>query len=132
VDANFADKASLLAYEANAMPSGAALPLTLYWRAEAPMAADYVVFIHLLDAAGEVVAQGDAAPQAGRYPTHWWEPGEVISDQHVIPLPADLPPGSYRIRLGLYRPDTGERLPLAGAAGDAVELGPFRLDRTPD
>ena len=132
VNANFADQASLLAYEANSMPAGAALALTLYWRAGAPMAADYVVFIHLLDAAGDVVAQGDAAPQAERYPTHWWESGEVISDQHVIPLPADLPPGSYRIRLGLYRPDTGERLPLAGAAGDAVELGPFRLDRTQD
>ena len=132
VGASFAGKASLLAYEANPAPSDDLLPLTLYWRTEAPLAADYVVFVHLLDAAGNVVAQGDAPPRAGRYPTHWWEPGEVISDQHVIPLPADLPPGNYRIRLGLYRPDTGERLPLAGAEGDAVELGPFRLDRTQD
>ena len=132
VGANFADMASLLAYEANSIPSSDELPLTLYWRAEAPLAADYVVFVHLLDAAGNVVAQGDAPPRAGRYPTHWWEPGEVIADQHVIPLPADLPPGDYRVRTGLYRPDTGERLPLAGAAGDAVELGPFHLGRSQD
>ena len=112
--ANFADKASLLAYEANSTPSSNELPLTLYWRAEAPLAADYVVFMHLMDAAGNVVAQGDAPPRAGRYPTHWWEPGEVIADQHMIPLPADLPPGDYRVRTGLYRPDTGERLLLAG------------------
>ena len=130
--ANFAGKASLLAYAANSMPLGDELPLTLYWRAEAPLAADYVVFMHLLDAAGNIVAQGDAPPRAGRYPTHWWEPGEVIADQHVIPLPADLPPGDYRVRTGLYRPDTGERLPLAGAAGDAVELGPFHLGRSQD
>jgi hypothetical protein len=50
----------------------------------------------------------------------------------VIPLPADLPQGEYRVRAGLYRPDTGERLPLVGAAGDAVELGPFHLGRTQD
>jgi hypothetical protein len=130
--ANFADKASLLAYEANSMASKDELPLTLYWRAEAPLAADYVVFLHLLDAAGNVVAQGDAPPRAGRYPTHWWEPGEVITDRHAIPLPADLPPGEYRVRTGLYRPDTGERLPLAGAAGDAVELGPFHLGGSQD
>ena len=132
VGANFADKTSLLAYQANSTPAKDELPLTLYWRAEAPLAADYVVFVHLLDAAGNVVAQGDAPPRAGRYPTHWWEPGEVIADQHVIPLPANLPPGDYRVRTGLYRPDTGERLPLAGAAGDAVELGPFHLGRSQD
>jgi hypothetical protein len=32
----------------------------------------------------------------------------------------------------MYRPDTGERLPLAGAAGDAVEFGPFRLGQPED
>ena len=85
-----------------------------------------------MDAAGNVVAQGDAPPQAGRYPTHWWEPGEVIADQHAIPLPADLPLGDYRVRTGLYWPDTGERLPLAGAVGDAVELGPFHLGGSQD
>ena len=67
VGVDFADKASLLAYEANSMPLSDELPLTLYWRAEAPLAADYVVFMHLLDAAGNVVAQGDAPPRAGRY-----------------------------------------------------------------
>jgi len=132
VGANFAGKATLLGYEANPAATGAELPVTLYWRAEAPMGADYTVFVHLLDAAGNVVAQGDSPPRGGRYPTHWWEPGEVIADEHVIPLPADLPPGEYRVRAGLYRPDTGERLPLVGAAGDAVELGPFHLGRTQD
>jgi hypothetical protein len=130
--ANFADKVTLLGYEINPISSSEACPLTLYWRAEAPLAADYTVFVHLLDAAGNVVAQGDAPPRAGRYPTRWWEPGEIIADQHAIPLPVNLPAGEYRVRTGMYRPDTGERLPLAGAAGDAVEFGPFRLGQPED
>ena len=96
------------------------------------MAADYTVFVHLLDAAGNVLAQGAAPPRAGRYSTHWWDPGEVVADRHVIPLPADLPPGDFRARIGLYNPNTGERLPLAGDSGDAVELGPFSLGRPQD
>jgi hypothetical protein len=129
VDANFAGKATLLGYELNRASSSGVWPLTLYWRAEAPLAADHTVFVHLLDAAGNVVAQADAPPQAGRYPTRWWEPGEPTADPHAIALPAHLPPGEYRVRTGMYRPDTGERLPLAGSAGDAVEFGPFHLER---
>lgn len=87
------------------------------------------VFVHLLDAAGNVVAQGDAPPQAGRYPTHWWDPGEVVADGHAIPLPADLSSGDYRVRVGLYKPSTSERMARTDAAGDAIELGPFSLSQ---
>ena len=132
VGATLAGKATLLGYEVDPAPSGNELPVTLYWRGEAPMAADYTVFVHLLDAAGNVLAQGNAPPRAGRYSTHWWDPGEVVADRHVIPLPADLPPGDFRARIGLYNPNTGERLPLAGDSGDAVELGPFSLGRPQD
>ena len=59
VGANFADKASLLAYEANSMASNDELPLTLYWRAEAPLAADYVVFY-------ASVGRGRACRRTGR------------------------------------------------------------------
>lgn len=129
VGADFAGRATLLGYEASAGHPGAELHLTLYWRADAPMATDYTVFVHVLDAAGSIVAQADAPPQAGRYPTHWWDRGEVLADQHAVPLPADLRPGEYRVRLGLYDPTTGERLPLAGMPGDAIELGPISITR---
>ena len=129
VQASFADKVKLVGYEVDPAPSGDELPLTLYWRAEAPMEADYTVFVHLLDAAGNVVAQGDAPPQAGRYPTHWWDPGEVVADGHAIPLPADLSSGDYRVRVGLYKPSTSERMARTDAAGDAIELGPFSLSQ---
>ena len=33
-----------------------------------------------------------------------------------LPLPADLPPGTYRLVIGLYDPSNGQRLVLRAAA----------------
>jgi len=33
-----------------------------------------------------------------------------------------LPPGRYTVQIGLYRPDTGERLAVAGSPEGAVRL----------
>jgi hypothetical protein len=52
----------------------------------------------------------------GEYPTDWWEAGETIADEHALDLRA-LPPGRYRLLIGMYRLDTGERLPAYGADG---------------
>jgi hypothetical protein len=120
LQANFADLITLIGYEAGPAHPGESWPITLYWQARAPLFADYTVFLHLLDDGGRIVAQGDAPPQAGRYPTHWWDPGEVIRDPHVVSLPADLPSGPYRLVVGLYLPETEERLPLVGLGGDTV------------
>jgi hypothetical protein len=39
----------------------------------------------------------------------------------LLPVKVDRPAGPYTIHVGLYRPDTGERLPLL-AGGDHVEI----------
>ncbi len=61
-------------------------------------------FVHLVDDAGAVVAQDDA-PLAGDY-TPWqrWTPGLLLQHRHEILLPADLPPGDYRLKAGIYEP----------------------------
>jgi hypothetical protein len=96
---------------------GAPSTLTLAWHALAPVPADYTLFIHARDAQGTLIAQRDAPPQSGAYPTTLWAPGEYILDPH----PLDLPPGDFTLSLGLYLPETGERLVTAEGA-DAVEL----------
>jgi hypothetical protein len=57
----------------------------------------------------------------GRWPTSLWLPGVALDDQHTVPIPRDLPPGSYELLVGLYDPATGARLPLAGGT-DALRL----------
>jgi len=99
--------------------------LTFYWQAAAIPQADYTVFVHLLNAGGQLAAQADAPPAGGAYPTSLWDAGEVIVDVHS--LPANLPPGQYTAQVGLYRPDTGQRLPAAGSTDGGVQLPPLKL-----
>lgn len=82
------------------------LELTLYWRAESVPENNWFVFVHLVDASGEIVAQQDFFPADGLRPTTGWRANEVITDIHRLALPADLPPGPYRLRVGLFEPDT--------------------------
>jgi hypothetical protein len=126
--AHFADGIDLVGYDVrpSAAPPGSTVTLTLSWSARARPAADYTVFVHVVDSRGKVVAQADAPPRSGRYPTSLWDPGETIVDPHQLALGPSLPPGSYRLEVGLYLPVTGRRLPLIGpdgAKGDRVLLG---------
>ncbi len=98
--------------------AGQTLTVTLVWRAEREIEADYTVFVHLFDPQGTLVAQADAPPLDGAYPTGWWAPGEVVRDPHPLSLPVDLPPGRYTLYAGLYDPTTMARLPATDAQGN--------------
>lgn len=102
---------------------GQTLTLELYWQAEQPVAADYSVFVHLVDEHEIVQAQRDSYPAGGALPTGDWRPGEIAPDRHKVTLPAALPaPGQLRIDVGLYDHQTGMRLQTANG-GDKVTLG---------
>jgi 4-amino-4-deoxy-L-arabinose transferase-like glycosyltransferase len=103
------------------------VPLTLFWQRQAPLGEDYQVFVHLLDEHGQLVTQSDSAPAGGSRPTSSWGEGEVIVDRHGVLLGDELAPGTYELRVGMYLPTTGERLPVQDAAGkplgDSLSLG---------
>ena len=89
------------------------LTVTLRWRAAAEMQRAYKVFVHVLDSGGtQVIAQRDAEPQSGAAPTTSWLIGEVIDDEYSIALPAGFRAGEYPVEVGVYDPNTGERLRL--------------------
>lgn len=94
---------------------GVPLRVTLYWLATGLPSSDETVFVHLIDAAGNLAAQADAPPGAVAEPTSTWEPGQVVTDVHTIPLPATLAAGAYRIQVGLYNLQTGARLTASGS-----------------
>ena len=111
------------------------LPVTLYWRALAEMDEDYTVFLHLLDAQGARIGQGDGPPFDGDYPTSSWSPGEELADTHLV-LPVeglswpDVPAGAYLL-VGLYRPGDGARMPVVTETGERILHDAIRLDRLP-
>lgn len=114
------DRIELVGYDlpAGTWHPGDILPLTLFWQRSAAVEEDYNVFVHLLDGNGMLVSQTDSMPVGGQRPTRSWQEGKVIVDRHGLPLPDDLPAGEYELRVGMYLPATGERLPVAGPAGD--------------
>lgn len=86
---------------------GRDLNLRLVWRVYEAPGRDYTIFGHVLNAAGERVAQVDI-PQ----PMHRWQAGRFVQTELRVPLPPDLPPGTYILALGLYDPASGQRLHL--------------------
>lgn len=121
--ANFADKIALLdvAVDEARLEPGGQLPVTLTWQGLAEMDADYTVFVQVLDAADRIVGQVDAWPVQGTLPTSQWTPGETVSDPYLVQLSADLPPGDYRLHVGLYLLATLERLAVVDESGAAVD-----------
>jgi 4-amino-4-deoxy-L-arabinose transferase-like glycosyltransferase len=87
--------------------------LELFWRAMKRPDKDYTVFVHLLGPDGRMLAQKDNPPASGFYPTTAWTTGELIRDQYDLSIPLDVPAGTYHLQVGLYRADTGARLPIA-------------------
>jgi hypothetical protein len=85
--------------------------VTLWWKALSSIDTDYTVFAHLLDETGEMVAQSDSMPNRGQSPTSIWRPGDVIRDEHQLPL--DRAPSAGILLIGVYNLDTLLRLPAS-------------------
>jgi hypothetical protein len=83
------------------------LEATLWWQTMGEPAGDYTVFVQALDADGQLIAQDDSPPNAGRSPTSIWRAGDRVRDRHR--LAGSLPPGATLL-IGLYAPATMERL----------------------
>jgi hypothetical protein len=113
LDANFGGQLRLVGYNFD-VPTNT---LSLVWQAVPAVGVDYTVFVHLVDTAGNRLAGIDGQPPL---PTSQWVRDEVVIDERAVPIPEDLPPGEYRLVVGLYRADTGERLRLLDETGAPV------------
>ncbi|MEO8396738.1 MAG: hypothetical protein ABI700_27340, partial [Chloroflexota bacterium] len=81
---------------------GDVLALTTAWKTDAPLDKNATIGLYLRDANGSAVAQVDAQPGAGFYPTSQWQAGIPIWDNRAIRLPSDLPAGMYQLWVKLY------------------------------
>ena len=128
-EVGFGERIMLLGHDLELMGKG--LDLILYWQAERTLDQNWTVFVHLVDGAGNLVAQRDSWPREGRYPTSVWDQGEVVDDRHSILLPANLPDGEYQLIMGLYSVESGGRLPVldgeSNPIGDSIPLALLAL-----
>lgn len=132
VDVAFPGGIRLAGYEVapKTIARGRSLRVTLYWRSAVAPVTSYTVFAQLVGTEPRPVAQHDGPPAYGAYPTNVWQPGDLVRDPHEMAIPDGLPPGRYRLIVGLYQPDRGQRLaPLADPPGPLDRLRAL-LDRT--
>ena len=77
--------------------------LALDWEVVALPSADWVVFVHLLNEAGQLVMQSDLAIDWPEQPCSEDESlGCTVTSEHEWVFPADFTPGLYSIVAGLY------------------------------
>jgi hypothetical protein len=128
VQATVGDVAMLLGYDVERAQGEDALDVTLYWLALRDVGADFKVFVHLLDADGQVVAQHDGDPVGGFTPTTRWRAGELIADRHRLSLPPGIPGASYALKAGMYQFQTMRNLPVQPSTPDGrILLGDVTL-----
>lgn len=131
---------------------GAWVHLASYWTTLRSPDADYKIFVHWIDAQGNRVAAfdhypfevreayqlvdmavnpryladgrtlPDTYPASGMLPTRLWLPGNTLKETFTMQVPADLPPGEYEIRMGMYDEASMAQLGVF-RAGDTSDLG---------
>ena len=116
---------------------GAAIGVRLAWRGlpgAAAVSGNWTVALHLLDAAGQTVAQVDVLPISSGHlrPVANWYSAEFLDGSYNIPLPPSLPAGSYRLTLVLYDAPAGPALTVqtpGQAAGPVLDLGSVTVSK---
>ncbi len=93
------------------------LRLLSAWEVLAPLPPDAAIFVHLRDAAGNIVAQHDGLDAAAET----LQPGDRVLQRHALALPT-LVDSEYTVAIGLYRRSDGTRLATADGGSDVVLL----------
>jgi hypothetical protein len=120
------------------------LEINLWWQDLTRTSASCTVRLRLLDETGKVVARRDKAPLFGLRPCLAWQPGEIVHDLQEIELPPGVPPGTYRLAVGISLGDIDEDPEIAHSsvtweepAGSGasirtgVDLGPVTIGPPP-
>jgi hypothetical protein len=115
---------------------GQTMELGLRWVARSRVATGYKTYVHVLDAnADNLRAQGDDREPRDNgtpAPTVTWTVGRAINDNFSITLPNNLPPGKYRLQVGLYNDQGRLRVTNPGKAtvrNDSVIVKVFDVVR---
>ena len=106
-------------------------PLRLTYRFEPTdqkIEGDYWVFFHVLDQDGERLWGDDHQPST---PTSTWQAGRPVEYTRTVFLPNYPYIGPAEMRVGLYMPSTGERLPLSGTEVSRREYTVGKLEILP-
>jgi hypothetical protein len=126
---------TLAGYEVSqaAVHPGEPLDITLYWEVNNQPPGNFLMFIHLTDSIGSLVAQRDTHPGLGNFPTSQWRPGDRFVERLRLWLPETAyAPETAVLSLGFYAPE-GYRLAVSNGnyRPDAFRLAQIRIQGQP-
>jgi hypothetical protein len=123
LSADFAGVMELGGYgvDFSAVAPDGTVQLALYWRPHTDQfSKPFKVFVQLRDDRDQIITQADHFPLGGLLTqsvlSRLIEQGAWLRDSVELKMPNALPSGRYRLMVGLYDPDTFERVPLAADA----------------
>lgn len=110
--------------------------VTLFWEPLTTSQESLSVFVHMLGDINPATntpiwSQDDHLPRLGQLDTTSWTTGALWADAYLLET-QELPPGDYRISIGMYNFTTGVRLPVFDATGqllgDHISLTEIHLE----
>ena len=108
---------------------GETVRLTLGWRALGQMSADYTTFVHADENVSHRRIQRDSMPCAASFGTSQWLAGQQVLDYYSLPIPADIPDGTYTVTAGVYKAPELRNLRIDGTDATDLEVGTIRVGR---
>lgn len=129
VSVNFDNQLELIGFEhPPTVTSNNQLPITLYWRALTPLAADYSTTVQLADRFGNRFGQSDSQ-HPGRVPTSRWALDQYARDAHTLVSLPGTPPGNYHLLVTVYANHPLSILQDNAPVGVEYDLGPVTVTR---
>ena len=114
MQATFANDLSLVGVESSTLKPGSPLDITLYWRPEQKVKRDVEIFVKLYDPIRDtVIANSHRWPLNGVYRVRSWQPGKIVPQSFRLPVPDELAPGPYHLRVGVVDLIGRNRIPLS-------------------
>jgi hypothetical protein len=127
----FGDVIQLVGYESEgAARPGRRLRLVLTWHVMRDVTSPepWMIFAHLLNAEGDLVAGRDLLA----VPASTWRAGDVFVQVQDVQLDEGVASGRYHLEIGLYSQADGARFPVmvgGEAVGDRVLLEPVQVEQ---
>jgi hypothetical protein len=107
--------------------AGETLPLRVIWRVVDRATAEYLtMYVHLIDGESRAWAETNATG----FSSAEWRAGDLVISEYRLAVPRDVPPGQYRVEVGVFDQFTLARLPVT-AGGGAAQLPPLRVVAPP-
>ncbi len=127
VNLRFGNTLTLLGYApvpSRLVKGGETFRLIVEWQAGSEASDQYGLLVRLVDARGHIWAEDNRTSIAGLIPIAAWKAGDIYRDQYDLKLPLTIPPGDFRIQVGLWDSRAGRSVEAVNSDGHSLGADP--------